>query len=494
MIRYALLLLLAFTSSAASLAERINQLIAASPTARAAFFGVEAVDLSSGKTLVELNPRNFFIPASNTKLFTTSMALLRLGPDFTFRTRVMADDAPDADGRIHGPLRLIGGGDPNLSPRPIPYRVGPVTGDPLGAIAELADQIAERGVTRVDGDIIGDDSWYTWEPFSSGWSVDDPLYDYGAPVSALSINDNSLTLHAQPGGDVGEAASLQLNPPIDFYHIDNRLATVAAKGILHAEVKRVPGSRELQVWGAIPLDSSGPTFGLGIEDPAEFAAIALRQALEERGITVTGSAVARHQFPNQVADLKQAPPSEPPAGVELASHTSAPLLEDLRITDKVSQNLHADMALRAVGRARRNIGSREAGLEEMKTFLDEAGISPDAWHISDGSGLSRTNLVTPETVVKLLRFVYDSPVRESFISLLPVGGQDGTLKNRFADIPGAARVHAKTGTVAHVSALSGYMQRANGNWIVFSVLVNNYNGPSGEITHVMDRICALIME
>jgi D-alanyl-D-alanine carboxypeptidase/D-alanyl-D-alanine-endopeptidase (penicillin-binding protein 4) len=494
MIRYALLLVLAFTSSAASLAERINQLIAASPTARAAFFGVQAIDLSSGKTLVDLNPRSFFIPASNTKLFTTSMALLRLGPDFTFRTRVMAEDAPDADGRIHGPLRLIGGGDPNLSPRPIPYRLGPFTGDPLGAIAELADQIAARGVTRVDGDIIGDDSWYTWEPFSSGWSVDDPLYDYGAPVSALSINDNSLTLHALPGGDVGATASLQLNPPIEFYHIDNRLATVAAKGVLRTEVKRDPGSREMQVWGTIPLGSSGPTFGLGIEDPAEFAAIVLRQALEERGITVTGSAVAHHQFPNMVADLKQAPPSEAPAGVELASHASAPLLEDLRITDKVSQNLHADMALRAVGRARRNIGSREAGLEEMKTFLGEAGISPDAWHISDGSGLSRTNLVTPETVVKLLRFMYASPVRETFISLLPVGGQDGTLKNRFAEIPGAARVHAKTGTVAHVSALSGYMQRANGDWIVFSVLVNNYNGPSGEITRVMDRICALIME
>jgi D-alanyl-D-alanine carboxypeptidase/D-alanyl-D-alanine-endopeptidase (penicillin-binding protein 4) len=147
-----------------------------------------------------------------------------------------------------------------------------------------------------------------------------------------------------------------------------------------------------------------------------------------------------------------------------------------------------------VGRARRNLGSREAGLEELRTFLAEAGVAAEAWHLTDGSGLARTNLVTPETVVKLLRFMYDSPARENWISLLPVGGQDGTLGKRFGDSAIGPRIHAKTGSVAHVSALSGYMQRANGEWIAFSILVNNYNGPGAEITGVMDRICALIME
>jgi D-alanyl-D-alanine carboxypeptidase/D-alanyl-D-alanine-endopeptidase (penicillin-binding protein 4) len=494
MIRFALLLALALTSSAATLAERIDQLLAASPAARAAFWGIQAVDLATGKTIFELNPRSFFVPASNTKLFTTSLALARLGPDFTFQTRVLADAAPDAEGRVRGPLRLIGGGDPNLSPRTLPYRVGPVTGNPLAAIEELADQIAARGVKRVEGGIIGDDTWYTWQPYAGGWSVDDPLYDYGAAVSALAINDNVQALGIQPGASEGGMAALQLDPPLEYYHIDNRLVTTPAGGARRVRYEREAGSKNLKISGTIPLGSAPQTLALGIDDPAEFAALALRQVLEDRGIAVTGAAAARHQFPNEGADLAQGAPPAATAGVELASHVSAPLVEDLRVTDKVSQNLHAEMALRAVGRARRNLGSREAGLEELRTFLAEAGVAAEAWHLTDGSGLARTNLVTPETVVKLLRFMYDSPARENWISLLPVGGQDGTLGKRFGDSAIGPRIHAKTGSVAHVSALSGYMQRANGEWIAFSILVNNYNGPGAEITGVMDRICALIME
>jgi D-alanyl-D-alanine carboxypeptidase/D-alanyl-D-alanine-endopeptidase (penicillin-binding protein 4) len=494
MIRYALLLALTFNLTAATLAERIDQLIAASPAARTAFWGIQVVDPASGKTIYELNPHSFFIPASNTKLFTTSLALTRLGPDFTFRTRILAGSAPDSEGNVHGPLRLIGGGDPNLSPRPIPYRMGPATGDPLTAIEALADQIAARGVKRVDGGIIGDDSWYTWQPYAGGWSVDDPLYDYGAAVSALTINDNVQAIHVLPGAHEGDIAALQLDPPLEYYQIDNRVTTVAAGGKRRISYAREPGSKELKIWGDIPLHNTGENLQLGIDDPAEFAALALRQALEERGITVTGNASAHHQFPNEVADLAQADPSAPLEGVELAAHVSAPLLEDLRVTDKVSQNLHAEMALRAVGRARRNIGSREAGLEELKTFLAEAEITPDTWHLSDGSGLARSNLVTPDTVVKLLRFMYQSEAREKWISLLPVGGQDGTLSSRLTDPAVAGRVHAKTGSVAHVSALSGYIARPNGGWLVFSILVNNFNGPAGEVRGVMDKICALIME
>ena len=498
MTRYLLLLVLTFSTTAATLAERIDQIIAASPAAQAAFWGIEAVDLATGKTLVEHNARSFFVPASNTKLFTTSLALARLGPDFTFKTRVLADAAPDADGCIRGALRLIGGGDPDLSPRPLPYRMGPVTGDPLVAIAALADQIAAHGVKRVEGDIIGDDSWYTWEPYAGGWSVDDPLYYYGAAVSALTVNDNVQSVSVAPGASVGEIAALQLDPPLEYYLIDNRVVTVPAAGPRRVRYQREAGSKQLRIWGTMPLGAAPQTLSLGIDDPAEFAARALRQALEERGIAVRGAARARHQFPNQAADLSKADPPPAPGGVELASRVSAPLLEDLRVTDKVSQNLHAEMALRAVGRARRNIGSREAGLEELKTFLEEAGITDDAWRITDGSGLARSNLVTPEAVIRLLRFMWGSPVREQWISLLPVGAQDGTLAHRFGDpawsASAAARIHAKTGTVAHVSALSGYLERAHGEWIAFSILVNNYNGSSGEITAAMDRICSLIME
>jgi D-alanyl-D-alanine carboxypeptidase/D-alanyl-D-alanine-endopeptidase (penicillin-binding protein 4) len=256
----------------------------------------------------------------------------------------------------------------------------------------------------------------------------------------------------------------------------------------------VPGSREARLWGTIPLRDRGQDLILGIEDPAEYAARALRQALEDRGIAVEGAATAQHQFPNEALDLTRAAAGSLVSGFELARRVSAPLLEDLRVTDKVSQNLHAELALRAVGRERRNLGSFEAGLEELKTFVAEAGIEAEAYNLHDGSGLARLNLVTPATVVKLLRYMYASTTRDNWISLLPVGGQDGTLSTRFGDGSASGRVHAKTGSLAHVSALSGYVQKANGDWIAFSILVNNYNSRTADVRGVMDRICNLILE
>jgi len=490
--------------AAASLAESIDRLIASSPAARSAFWGIQIVDLGSGKTLDQQNPDRSFIPASNAKLFTTALALTRLGPDFTFQTRVMADQAPDAGGRIAGDVRLVGGGDPNLSARAIPYRKGPVTGDPLAALEDLAGQVAARGVVRIDGDIVGDDTWYVWQPYGTGWAIEDPLSDDGPPVSALTVNDNTITLSVHPGAAPGDMAALALNPPVEFYRLDNRVRTVAAGAERRLHFERAPGSMDALVWGAIPLRDQGQDLLLGIEDPALYAATALRQLLEERGIAVAGRAVARHQYPNGVGGLggttAQAPAPMPmptpmpDSGFELARRTSAPLLEDLRITDKVSQNLHAELALRAVARARRNIGSFEAGWEEMKAFLEEAGIHPEAYNLLDGSGLSRLNLVTPAAVVQLLRRMFASPARADWISLLPAGGVDGTLSGRFAGNPDAGRIHAKTGSLTHVNALAGYVERRDGRWIAFSMLVNNYNGPAAEIRAVMDRICTLIME
>ncbi len=485
-------LILAGCLSAASLAENIERLIAASPAARNAFWGIRIVDLVSGKTLYEANPDHFFLPASNAKLFTTAMALMRLGPDFTFRTRVAADGPPDAEGRIHGALRLVGGGDPNLSARAVPYRLGPATGNPLAAIEDLADQVAARGVRRIKGDVVGDDTWYVWEPYAAGWSIDDPRSDDGAPVSALTLNDNTLTLNIRPAAAVGSAALLSLNPPVEYYLLENRVRTVAASGDRRVHMERIPGSGEVRLWGTLPLRDHGQELLLGIEDPALYAATALRQALEERGIAVSGSVRARHLYPDQAMEPAPAPAEDP--GLELASRTSAPLLEDLRITDKVSQNLHAELALRAVGRARRGIGSFEAAREEEKAFLAEAGIETGAYNLLDGSGLSRLDLVTPAAVVKLLRYMYDSPQRANWISLLPVGGQDGTLATRLGDGAAAGHIHAKTGSLSHVSALSGYAEKPGGQWVAFSILVNNYNGSSAEVRGIMDGICSLIME
>jgi D-alanyl-D-alanine carboxypeptidase/D-alanyl-D-alanine-endopeptidase (penicillin-binding protein 4) len=496
--RFLLALSLAAPGYAADLARAIDPLLAPSPAARGAFWGIQVVDLKTGRTLYQHNADHLFVPASNTKLFTTALALQRLGPQFTFETRVTADRPPDADGCIRGALRLVGGGDPNLSARAVPYQPEPAGAAPspansLAALAELADQVASKGVKCIDGDIVGDDTWYIWEPYAEDWSIDDPTHDYGAAVSAIAVHDNTVTVAVSPGAREGDPAAIAVDPAVEYYAIDNRIRTVAAGGAAaesSIHVHRAPGSLEVELSGAISLGAPAQLQALGIEDPAEYAALALRQLLEERGIAVYGDAVARHSRPGETAEA----PAAEGGDVILARHVSAPLVEDLRIIDKVSQNLHAELALRAVGRARRNEGSRAAGIEELHEFLAEAGIADTSFNIEDGSGLSRPNLVTPAAVVRLLRFMYDTPARDTWISLLPVAGKDGTLARRFDATPATGRIHAKTGTMAHVNALSGYARRRDGSWVAFSILVNNSNQSAAVVRAVMDKIAILIVK
>ncbi len=480
--------------ASSALAQRLQEALDSVPASRDAFWGIQAVDLATGKTLYELNPSRYFVPASNTKLFTSAMALSLIGPDARFHTRVLADAAPDADGLVGGSLRFVAGGDPNLSARAIPYQKGPGGSDPLVAVEDLAAQVVAKGVKHVAGDVIGDDSYYVWQPYADGWSVQDPEGKDGTAVSAFSINDNAFAITILPGPRAGDTAVLRMNPPLAYYEIDNRIRTVAAGGERRIHSDRLAGSMQLHLWGAIPVGDRGQTMEFGIDDPALYAAVALRQALADHGIAVDGEARAFHLLPQDVADLRRAPAPVPLPGVELAVRDSAPLLECLRVTDKVSENLHAEMMLRAVGRTLRNVGSREAGLEELRTFLAAAGIPADAYHLADGSGMARLNLVTPSAVVRLLRHMYASPQRGNFLDILPVGGEDGTLASRFTDAGLSGRVHAKTGTLAHVSALSGYAQRPDKSWVAFSILVNNFNGPAADVRKVMDQVCALIME
>jgi D-alanyl-D-alanine carboxypeptidase/D-alanyl-D-alanine-endopeptidase (penicillin-binding protein 4) len=487
-----LALALASSAFAGSIGETIERLLASSPVARTAFWGIQVADLQRGKILYECNAHHLFIPASNTKLFTTALALERLGAGYTFETRVLTSSLPDPAGRIPGSLTLAGGGDPNLSGRAIPYQADAPEGDPLRAIQQLADQIAARGVKRVEGDIIGDDTRYLWQPYAPGWAIEDAESEDGPPVSALSLNDNVQVVRVQPGAHQGDLAAISLEPTIEYYQIDNQIRTTVGRGERYVDFERVPGSRRLRLWGTIPLRDPGIRLLVSIEDPAEYAALALRQALEDRGIVVEGRARAKHRYASAGHTLTAPPEIAPKTGIELARLVSAPLVEDLRITNKVSQNLHAELALRAVAYARRKVGSFEAGIAELQAFLEEIGIPSEAYEFHDGSGLARLNLVTPAAVVHLLRYMAREPRRAQWLSLLPVAAVDGTLRSRFVASPVAGKVHAKTGTLSHVSALSGYIERRNGQWVAFSILANNYHGQTADVRGVMDQICTLI--
>ncbi len=497
------------------LRERIEAVLHA-PDAWRAHWGIKVVSLESGKTLFALNEQKFFTPASNTKLFTTALALATLGPQFRFRTTVEVAVAPDKYGRVAGDLWLVGRGDPNLSSRVIPYTLKTErNGPPLRVLEALADQIVSRGIRYVEGDLVADDSYFVLERYGEGWSVDDMMWWFGAPVSALSVNDNVLFVDILPGEKPGDRALVQVEPSPDYYRVENRVVTVEARGrrpersgsggddassalARQISLRREPGSHTLEIWGRIPADDRGVHHQVAIEDPALFAGKYLREALLQRGVMVYGQVRSHHAHPSEFEDLKNAPPA-PPSGANtarqvLARYDSEPLVEDLKVINKVSQNLHAEMVLRTVGGERRHIGSVAAGLEEMKAFLSRAGVPPEEWLFYDGSGLSRRNLVTPAAIVALLKYMDGEGWQETWRSLLPVAGEDGSISERFKDSVAAGRILAKTGTLGHVSALSGYATTLKGERLAFAIMVNNHNLPVRQVTSLIDRICLAVAE
>ncbi len=466
----AILLLLA-PASGQPLQQRVEALIRSSPAAQRAFWGIKVVDPADGRVLAALNAGRFFRPASNTKLFTTALALMRLGPDWTFNTTVTATPSGD--------LVLAGGGDPTLSARAVPYRRGPVTGDPLQALEALADQVVAHGIREVKGDIIGDDTIWPWEPYPEGWTADDTVWLYGAPVSALEVNDGSFRLTLAPAAVPDLPPSITLSPPVEYFTIDNRVRWGAG---LERKIRVERSGGQLRLTGTMPAQPVH--LDLAVDDPAFYAAYAFTDALARRGVVIRGRPAARHRAAGQ--------PYLPVQGKELARRTSPPLLEVLRTINKISQNLHVEMVLREVGRVRRGSGSLEAGIEERKAFLAQAGIPDTEYDLDDASGLARQNLVTPDAVARLLVYMYGTQYREAWLSLLPIGGEDGTLEDRFDKQSAARAIHAKTGTLTAVSGLSGYAERRRGGPVVFSILVNNYHGQSREIRGVMDKIALLI--
>lgn len=461
--------------------------------AKRGFWGIEVVRLPQGEVLYSRNADHLFLPASNMKLFTTAAAIEKLGPDFVFHTTVESETPPDAQGRV-GDLLLIGRGDPNLGSRILPYQLKAQRQDPADStFQELADQVAAKGVREVAGNLVADDSYFLFEPYSHNWAEEDLQWGYGAPVTALAFNDNALLLHVRPGAAVGERAVVRLEPIPDYYQVNNRLETAPARTERRIFVERAPGETELDVWGQIPLDTNKDEDTVAIADPPRLIGEVFRRALEARGIAVRGRVEVRHLTRIEAATMPD-PFPQPPPRVVLAKHVSLPLKEDIKVINKVSQNLHAEMLLRTLGHELKNYGSLTVGLEVLQEFTARVGIEPGERFFSDGSGLSREALVAPHAVVKLLEYMARSPRFEAFFDSLPVAGVDGTLAERFANSPVSGRIHAKTGTIEHVNALSGYMDLPSGERLAFSILGNSHPLKSIQGVQTIDQLTLAIFQ
>lgn len=482
------------------------------------YWGMLVEDADSGEVLYSLNADRYFLPASNAKLFTSALTLATLGTDYCFHTTIESRSGLGNDGVLAGDLVLVGRGDPNLSNRIFPFaKKTERDGPPEKILAEMADAVVARGVKKITGDVIGDDSFFAGGAYPSGWAIDDMLWSYGVPVSALEINDGVFFLELHAAEVVGAPVTLTVAPSTNVYQIQNEVVTGAKGSPQKLSVEREPGSTLVIVWGSMPVGAQPHSMAIAIDRPAEFAAALLKSLLEARGVVIEGHARARHTEDSgawykddgssamtdnishacgaaaSFLSIQSAAMIPPSPGI-FAEHVSLPIPDDLRVMAKISQNLHAELFLRTAARMKTGDPSEDAALKFEQDFRIGLGLKEDDVVMTDGSGLSRKDMVSPQSEVSLLRWVTEQPWAGIYRSVLPVAGEDGTLMDRMKGTPAAGNVWAKTGSLSHVDSLAGYATSTRGAHLVFSFIGNNHNLKSKAATDVMDALAVAMVE
>lgn len=475
------------SGSAAELGRRIEEAIEGSEF-RAARWGIYVVSLRDGRVVYARDGQRPFTPASNMKAYTTAVALDTLGADYRWRTSVYAEREPDGGGAIEGDLVLYGRGAPDLSSE--------AKRDVPDHLAKLADDLYRRGVRRVRGNLIGDESYFRGEALGDGWLWNDIQWYFGAEVSALSVNGNESTLTITPGKP-NERASARMEMDGGYFTLTNDANTSARGSSLTIGVTRGLSDNNLRVWGDFPASARSYSVRVSVHNPALWAARLFREELRSRGINVDGEA--------RVRDARVAPEErfEPERAVELAFVNSKSLGEISRATNKFSVNLNAELILRTLGRERRDAapdpdpvrmrirGDDEAGTSFIRLWLERNGIGTAGLSLHDGSGLSRLNLVTPEATARLHAAMAKSPAARIFRDSLPVAGRDGTLAGRLGVTGG--RIQAKTGTLSYNNSLSGYALGADDEPYAFAIICNDETARGSSVA-VIDAIARLVAD
>lgn len=470
-------------AAAARFGARADALLGAGPSSKGDW-GLLVVDAQTGETLFEKNADGYFVPASNMKLFTTALALAKLGPDYKFHTTLETRGTISPGGILSGDVVLVGRGDPNLSNRKFPYELKEeFDGPPEKALLELADALVARGVKEISGDVIGDDSYFPRERYPNGWEIDDMVWEYGAALSAIVVDDNTVAVTLIPGEKTGDPVQASVAPLTPDFALQNDVITSASEVKSDLTLTREPGASLVVVRGTLPAKSAPRKLVLAIEEPAQHAASLLAALLAERGVKLNGKVRAVH-----------VPEADVTPRTVLAEHVSVPLGDSVKLVNKISQNLHTEMLLRTAARQNSLWSTPEEMLKTPEGFYAAAGIAPDDVIQTDGSGLSRHDLVTPRSIVTLLKYAQGQTWFAPYYASLPVAGIDGSLQDRMKGTVAAGRIHAKTGSVEHVRTLSGFAETPSGRRLIFSFLSNNQGGKSHEAADALNGFCVAMIE
>lgn len=446
----------------------------AQPDLAGTHWGLQVED-KNGQPIISIAPDERFQPASNTKVFVTAAAFEALSRGALPNPGTQVRLEPGARGLQN--VVLVGKGDASLSDRANCQR---------DCLSQLADAVAASGVKRV-GDVIGDDSFMPDER----WVRSGRLRPGSRTImSALTINDNELAITVTPGAAPGAPASAALADPFPELRLIDEVTTAAADTAaeVHAEIE--PGQRTIRLLGSLPLGGKPQVLRFDVDDPADYAAIRFAALLRARGIAVSGAIRPRHAAITAQALLGTAPAApETPA---LASLTPPDPVEDLTLTAKRSQNLHAHLWLKKLALSQGLAPSTPTGLAVLNAQLDKVGLPRWSHDFYDGSGLSPDNRITPRAMVRYLHWIDGQSWGQQWRAILPIAGVDGTLAGRLKNTPLAGNLRAKTGTLLAGNALAGYVTAASGRELVFAIYANDRPGDAPSVLPVMDKIMQVI--
>jgi len=456
----------------------IDTLLNQAPTTMG-WWGVKIQYATTGEVIYERNNAKMFMPASNQKMYTTAAALCLLGPQYRYVTDFVTNGNLDENGVLNGDLIIRGSGDPTWS-----WRFYEKNYDSV--MVRFVDSLKLRGITQIKGNIIGDDNIFDDQSLGYGWSWDDETYYYAAQISGLSYSENYIDYTLIPDSvTLGNPVIIESHPKTSYMNLLNDLVTVSSDTSTEWDYDRERETNNAWFEGNYRLEKGESEETITVHNPTLFTVHVLKERLEDAGILVAGSPVDVDDLPDSLNYS---------ATQKIFTYYSHPMSDIIAKVNRPSQNFIAETLQKTLGAEFGKEGSSREGRKVQMALFDSLGMDTRNLKIRDGSGLSRHDLVSPNTSASLLQMIWAHPYRSYFIESLPLSGLTGTIRKRMIGTEAEQNVRAKTGTIGYVSSLSGYTWTQSGEPIIFSIMANHFTIPTSQVRSIQDQIATILSE